>query len=104
MAMRAFWQDDRRTKSVRRDTSPRTTHNLDTENWFVHLGHPDFQEAGLRSKMESGAGSEGDKLSNELQVQNLPETLPSPVSAVRKRGAETTCFEVHEKQSEKCWS
>ena len=40
----------------------------------------------------------------QLQVRNLPETLPSLVSAIQEKGAGTSCFKVHEKQSEMRWS
>ena len=56
---------------------------LDMKSGIVHLGHP----AELCSQWTRETDREAD-LQNELQIQNLPETLPSPVSAIQEEWSE----------------
>ena len=53
----------------------------------VHIGHPDFQEAGPCSQW-TRLTDQVAVLLIELQIQNLPETLRSPVGAIKEERGE----------------
>ena len=54
----------------------------------MHLGQPDFLKAGLCSKGTLKMGQEETHWPRELQFQNLPETLTSPVPALQEEMGE----------------
>ena len=79
--IRAQWYDGNETVAP----SQRSIRNLKMKSGIVHLGHPDFQEARLCSPW---ATDQEAALPNELQIQNLPETLPSPICAIQEESEE----------------